>query len=331
LYIFIFGKFISKMALFELTSQTSLASEEMEDGKGKVHSIVKNAPFVLVFTALGEKTFDLFELKPKLVYESNNTKEVGYIKENPLLTKLSISKTGESLSINVKINVLTSQQENSLFQVCVELHVKNKLKHTLFSEPVRVISKSDQVKKDKPKIPKPKTQTPKKRANVDISSHLDELADLQTEQSHLLEIVLNNNMNLINILKEKNIDLNNNNNSNQNLDHIKIEKDTKPLPFGDALSNLLKSYSKLSNSESKVKMRKLCINDPLRVNAFSEIYDFMSSNLQNRESKVFDLPEIKEGTSSTAANMICECLNCPHRKEIQRIENYYDEILFLEN
>jgi len=315
---------------FELTSQTSLASEEAENGQGKVHSIVKNAPFVLVFTAPDNKTFDNFEIKPKLVYESNNGKEVGYIKENPLLTKINVSKTGETLTINVKINVLTSQQENSLFQVCVELHQKNKVKYTLFSEPVRVISKSDQVKKDKTKIPKPKTQTPKKRVNVDISSQLDEFVDLQTEQSHLLEIVMNNNMNLINILKERNIDLNNNNNNS--IPNLVEREDSKPLPFGDALSNLLKSYSKLSNSESKVKMRKLCINDPLRVTAFSEIYDFMSSNLQNRESKVFDLPERKEGSSNTTtANMICDCENCPHRKEIQRIENYYDEILFVDN
>jgi len=149
-----------------LLKQTSLAEDTVtKNGVQKnVHVVVKNSPFCVTFgfnpsssssssSALPDGVVNLhkYNLEVKLLYDSDAAKEVDFVKDKPFQNKSTINQSGNKITLEVRIKVLTSQLEDMLFRVAVFVYdsESNDLIFTVHSDPVKVISKSDQVKKKK--------------------------------------------------------------------------------------------------------------------------------------------------------------------------------------
>jgi hypothetical protein len=146
----------------KLLKQTSSSQERISiNGLQKsVHVVVKNAPF-LVQIALTSQHFhnqmiDLndFTFDATLLYDSDGPTEklVDYVKIKPVDHKPTVNETGDQVTIELRIKVLTSQHENSFFRVKISLLDPNtgmpyQPPLVCYSDPVKVISKPEQVKK----------------------------------------------------------------------------------------------------------------------------------------------------------------------------------------
>ena len=108
-----------------LLKQTSLCEEvyTKNGSQRPLHIVVKNSPFSLNFgvTSSNQEEIDLhkFSLEVALVYEDAE-KEVDFIKTKPIQVKSTINPGGNKLTLEVRIKVLTSQLEDSLFKVAVK-------------------------------------------------------------------------------------------------------------------------------------------------------------------------------------------------------------------
>jgi hypothetical protein len=146
----------------KLLKQTSSSQERISiNGLQKsVHVVVKNAPF-MVQIALTNHNFhnqviDLneFTFDATLLYDSDGPTEklVDFVKIKPVDHKPTVNETGDQVSIELRIKVLTSQHENSFFRVKISLLDPNtgmpfQPPLVCYTDPVKVISKPEQVKK----------------------------------------------------------------------------------------------------------------------------------------------------------------------------------------
>lgn len=164
---FCFEASMTNKPILALVKQTSLCEETLTTNQKTrpLHIIVKNSPFCVTFAfitpngqpvnVVGNQPFlyDLHQylLEVKLLYDGDSTKEVDYVKSTPIQSKSTLHQSGTKLTLEVRIKVLTSHMENSLFRVGV-FAIDQATKQVVFtatSEAIKVISKSDQVKKNK--------------------------------------------------------------------------------------------------------------------------------------------------------------------------------------
>jgi len=101
----------------------------------------------------------------------------------------------------------------------------------------------------------------------------------------------------------------------------------KDLEFEDAFVNLLKAYNLLRQEEKPETIRKLIRNSSTRdVDKLSEFLDlFWVEGLQKE-------PSLGQRTSSGHSNNMhkedgCCCADCPHKQELERIDEFYKEFL----
>ena len=116
-----------------------------------VHNIVKNSPFQLTFL-INEQAVareSNFSIDCKLFYDTVPYKPVDYLSVKPLDFKIVSSRSPTTLVIEAKVKVLTSQREDILFRVGVQIAdaMNNPITECAFSDPVRVVSKTEQTKK----------------------------------------------------------------------------------------------------------------------------------------------------------------------------------------
>jgi hypothetical protein len=113
-------------------------------------------------------------LEASLVYDSEALKPVSFVKTKPIEYKPVVNESGDQVTLNMKIKVLTSQHEDMFFRVRV-VALQQKTRQPLVpplelvSEPIKVISKPKQSKK--------KTQSKKRSLN-----------DLLVEAVHRIEV-----------------------------------------------------------------------------------------------------------------------------------------------
>lgn len=185
-----------------LLKQTSLCEEFLpsKNGQKTLHTVVKNSPFTVSFGFENSaKPVDLnkFNFDVTLHYDSENNKEVDYLKTKPIVVKTSVNPPGTKLSVEVRIKVLTSQLEDSLFIVMVRGYdqITNEVVLSSSSDAIKVISKSDQVKK-------PKQPSQKKRNITDsLGEYLTQIETTSQEQARLLASLCTNNVPLIENVK----------------------------------------------------------------------------------------------------------------------------------
>jgi hypothetical protein len=194
---------------FTLTKQNSLGKEKLSfNGVQKlVHMVVKNHPFFIQVKfdpAQVSQKVDLnkLALESQLLYDTDPLKEVAYIKVKPLESK-SYRGSGENseiLTIEVKMKVLSSQLEDSLFRVkfyAIDDHTKQTLDPNWFvmTEPLKVVSKPEQIKRKKKseKSHKVEEEKPnvttclrKRNRSEELSEHLAQIEAQCIQQQVLL-------------------------------------------------------------------------------------------------------------------------------------------------
>jgi len=307
-----------------LLKQTSLCEDqEIKNKSGKiVHVVVKNSPFTLTFgfnegnfnskaDGLHSSFWDLhkYNLDVKLLYDANLEKEVDFVKDRPFAHKVSLNQSGTKLTVEVRIKVLTSQLEDMLFRVGIFATDSTSKHHFIsYSEAVRVISKSDQVKK-KQVIPNPSTSlihpTPKKRDLADmLGDSLTQIEARQTEYSNLLRHLCEKNKKM--------------------LETSAIPpKAKKPvnLDFTSCFSEFLQVFSAIpSHEERRTKIRKIMAMSPSsQVASVAELSDlFMAEGLSRELGDSRPLQPLNVQTTVSVKNEspFCSCLSCPYKKRI---------------
>eukprot|EP01103_Thecamoeba_quadrilineata_P005312 TRINITY_DN15128_c0_g1_i1.p1 TRINITY_DN15128_c0_g1~~TRINITY_DN15128_c0_g1_i1.p1 ORF type:complete len:428 (-),score=94.10 TRINITY_DN15128_c0_g1_i1:33-1316(-) len=198
----------------QLLKQTSSSQERISiNGLQKsVHVVVKNAPFV-VQIALTNQHFmnqflDLnnFTFDAVLLYDSEGPQEkfVDYVKVKPVDHKPTVNENGDQVTIELRIKVLTSQHENSFFRVKIFLLDPNTgmpfhPSLVVFSEPVKVISKPEQVKKKAP-APAASSSTnannsKKRNVNDLLLETISRIEEQQREHQQMIQKLLRVNEN----------------------------------------------------------------------------------------------------------------------------------------
>jgi len=139
-----------------LLAQTSSAQEKFSsNGVQKVvHNVIKNHPFTLRVGLNSDSTLNFNQLTPEahLVYDAEGPeKEVDFVKSKPLEYFTHTNDKGDQLFVQIRIKVLSSQHEDMFFRVKV-INFLNSTKElipnmTIYSQPIKVISKPDQIKK----------------------------------------------------------------------------------------------------------------------------------------------------------------------------------------
>jgi len=121
-----------------------------------VHVVVKNAPFNIDIgfapETYVEKTNDFryLALDVTLLYDCDNYKSVYFVNSKPITFKPKISENGETLSLQCRIQALTSQHEGQFFRIYVKAYNPARPDDSeaffISSEPIKVVSKPEQLR-----------------------------------------------------------------------------------------------------------------------------------------------------------------------------------------
>jgi len=146
---------LATMPAMEVTSQGSVAHEYYAKSgvQKQVHVVVKNTVFMVDLAS----TVDLIKcnsLETKLLYdfdrEEDETREVSYVRNEPLDYKVNLHDGGYRATVELKIKVLTSQHEDMLFRVRFSAtDPATQMDFSTTTQPIKVISKLTQISKKK--------------------------------------------------------------------------------------------------------------------------------------------------------------------------------------
>jgi len=206
----------------------------------QVHVVAKNIPFILEIGSNSINFKGKSKIAVKLYYDSatdTDFKQVDYLKQEPMSYKVFPNDVGDKATIEIRLLVLTSQHEDSLFRVKITASENNTTtSYDAFSEPLRVVSKASQIQREKerasdkiktegciPLLPMPGT---KRGASESIL--LDTLQRVETEQREQRKLI----QQLV----------------------IKKEPGTE---FEHSFSKLLEIYNQLPTEERSNKIRKV--------------------------------------------------------------------------
>jgi len=402
-----------------LFKQTSLCEDTVETkGEHKqAHVVVKNSPFCLTFGFHQQQPhhppypLDLhkYTLDVKLVYdepgEDGTEKEVDFVKSKPLVIKQTISQSGNKLTLEARIKVLTSQLEDSLFKIVMRLLDPNYSSNnnsqpqqfiaSVYSCPIKVISKSDQVKKKK--MPEFSFGGHKKRNIAELISEslhkIEVQQSLQTDQMSRLHFQSDNLLSRFSsTIQQQQFQQQRYHQEHQSSDEKPKEsqKGAASEAFTAAFQRFLAEFGKVdAGSKYQTISRVLQQHAATDVDVFAEILDqcwaegltahvFNSTNASTGNQHIPLEPHLERDnsgvpTSNTNINKLldnnsndtinndgstnvtfpdmfgnsnsllssamrgqvlqqfppCECLDCPHKKELLRIEHFYQDIFAL--
>ena len=297
-----------------LLKQTS-SSEEKYTKNGIIQTalvVIKNTPFTLqvglrnniLFNQILD--FNNLTLDARLVYDTDGTeKEVDFVKVKPLEVKTLISERGETASVESKIKVLTSQHEDMFFRIkliALDPRTGQQFRPSfhVLSQPIKVISKPEQLKK---KAPPAKKRT----LNDVLVETITRLEQQQQEQAKQLGKLLE-----ISRSDQNNI-------SNQASSLFQASKGDKADDFDSIFKRLLLAYTDLPAEDRPVKLRKiargLSMEDTERL---SELVDIFSVEGLGREIG----SEFGGGGED-----VCVCKNCHYKQEITKLDDFYKDFL----
>eukprot|EP01133_Synstelium_polycarpum_P004352 gene4352-5082_t len=151
----------------------------------QVHVVVKNTPFGITLHSndVSRINFHNYVIKATLLYDCDPPKPVDFIHQEPLQYVATVSDEGEEVVVDIKMSILSSQHQGSLFIVVLHVthtsaptpsnsepigtivaHVANNALTSqaltqlcVISHPIRIVSKVDHVKKEGIPILKKKT------------------------------------------------------------------------------------------------------------------------------------------------------------------------------
>eukprot|EP00026_Physarum_polycephalum_P005550 Phypoly_transcript_05585.p1 GENE.Phypoly_transcript_05585~~Phypoly_transcript_05585.p1 ORF type:complete len:355 (-),score=80.24 Phypoly_transcript_05585:775-1839(-) len=152
--------------------------------------VVKNTPFLINISSKDSSVnFRKTKITATLIYDCEPRREVSLLRSSPLEYVTHLSSNGELITIEARIHVLTSQNENSLFRVNLKFNDEE-----LLSEPLKVISKADNLKK--PSQKSTNNSNKKKRNASDafgFGDTLQRIEQQQQEQKNLIDMLYQQN------------------------------------------------------------------------------------------------------------------------------------------
>lgn len=154
----------------KLIRQNCAAQEKIsKNGLPKIaYVVIKNSPFMVVIgqeAAPGSPPFDFngFAVECTLLYDTEPTKMVDFVRSKPVEYKATAVERGTLLQIEMRIKVLTSQHEDMFFRVHVQVtdaETKQPIQGlAVRTEPIKVISKPEQLKRRRPQPIQPEGGT----------------------------------------------------------------------------------------------------------------------------------------------------------------------------
>jgi len=317
----------------QVLKQTSPNQERVScNGLQKtVHVVVKNAPFTvqigLINSMFMGQILDLnhFTFDCILLYDTDTSeKGVDYVKIKPLEFKPTVNEAGNRLTLEVRIKVLTSHHENNFFRVKIVLlePTTGQQFHpalVTYSEPVKVISKPEQMKKSK------QPSNRKRSANDILLDTITRIQQQQQEQQRLIEKLLTKKA-------EKSSAIHGVQPQQSLNTQPKLERKDCDSEFDSAFRLFFDLYNSLPQEEKPVKIRKLVRNssshDTERIAEFLDL--FMTEGLQRslRSSGVHtsNTPSSLSSSSSSSSSG-CKCAACPYQRELERIDEFYGDFL----
>lgn len=292
---------------FCIEKQESLAEDKFSRNGQTIdlHLVAKNIAFVINVAA----TFDLAKYPPtaKLIYDSpsfeQDEREVEAVKSASLEILSHVDETGFKAAVEVKVGVLSSQHEGSYFRVkFLARDPVTGLPLVDFSQPIKVISKRNQVKKimerkeakmakeDKtpksPSTPLPITGIKRERTSDDVADALVRLEMQQQIQMAMLEQLLATKQ--------------------------------QPSPpeneeFETAFGTFLSAFKKLPSEERPSKIRKV-MKTMVEKEEFSEFMGLAQRDLG------------RDCSSKLCSDKMCTD-ECPHKKQLERLDVLYNDFL----
>jgi len=314
---------------FFIEKQESLATDKFsKNGRTlDLHIVAKNIAFVINVGAV----FDLNQSPPsaKLIYDYDRVedeKEVEALKSAPMEYTAHVDETGLKAAVEAKIAVLSSQHEGAFFRL--KFSVVDPMSGAMiveYSQPIKVISKRNQVKKmmerklQKPlitpdavivKTPLATPVSPKRPATGDFEDVLYRLELQQREQTKMLQQLLTTNPQPI---KQQ----------------ITIP-DPEDMDFETAFALFLKAYKKVPQQERAKKIRKVLKTAGEtsidNLTEFVGMYSLPHSNGITPAEEYF-LNNLQMLDLPNCSDQSCKCQECPHKKQLSRLDDFYNDFL----
>lgn len=179
-------------SFIKITKQESLAQDKYaKNGNVKtIYWVAKNNPFMVHISS--SVNLNQSSLLARVVYDTDKgTKEVETLKQSPLEYQAHIDETGFNAAVDIRLKVLSSQQEGAFFRIVFStVDAQGKLLEVV-SGPIKVVSKKLQIRRLLAKQDTAVAETPlppPKRTSADIvTDALNRLERQQQEQTKLLQ------------------------------------------------------------------------------------------------------------------------------------------------
>jgi len=318
---------LPKPSQLVIIRQSSLTIETVSKNglQQRVYVVVKNQPFLVQVGLLSSVRvdgqlvdFSRFQIEARLVYDCEHFKEVDFVKLKPMDVKSHVSERGDQVTVEIRAKVLTSQLEDMLFRVRLSaIHpiTKKRIEQlTVYSEPVKVVSKPEQVKRKKAPVvvaKKVSQPAPKKEPNEVLSEALAKIEMTCSQQKILLSQISDTVHQHTNLLQ------------NFHLEEIpaqscdkKRKQEPELSPFEIAFNQFMAAYNNVENEERPAKIRSAMKKTSARdAESLFEMLDRSQSEpKENKEKK-------------DSQGKVCSCEDCPHKRELERLDSFYNEFL----
>jgi len=314
--------------------------------------VVKNQPFLIqvgllntVFVEGQAVDFTRFPIEARLLYDADNLKEVDFVKLKPMDVKPHVNDRGDQVTAEIRIKVLTSQLEDMLFRVrlcAIHPITKARIEQLcVVSEPIKVVSKPEQVKKKKdPAVQQAKAKEksitkqidiPKRDVNEILAETLQKIEATCAHHKQMLAQVMENTqtshtsiLQLLSLEPETSASLFGGDSFSKDGGKKRKDRDDDSraeTPFEISFKQFMQAYNKLSHEERPGKVRRVMNQTPTRDGeAFIEM-------LERCQTEAREAPREKRAMKSFDQANACLCEDCPHRRELERIDDFYNEFL----
>eukprot|EP01114_Cavostelium_apophysatum_P018343 TRINITY_DN5662_c0_g1_i1.p1 TRINITY_DN5662_c0_g1~~TRINITY_DN5662_c0_g1_i1.p1 ORF type:complete len:398 (+),score=101.61 TRINITY_DN5662_c0_g1_i1:86-1279(+) len=351
---------VQKASQMVIVRQNSSTQETISNNgiQKKVHIVVKNQPFFIQAGLLSSVVvdgqnvdFSKFPVETRLLYDSEPLKEVDFVKLKPMDCKLHLNDKGDQVTSEIRIKVLTSQLEDMLFRVRIAAthpQTKKRIDHlTVVSEPIRVVSKPEQVKRKiqqqqnpgvVPVKKAPQPQQPKRDHDEILSAALARIEATCQSQQQLMAQICNNTettqstvMELLSLQQFAFTNAVSSASGTTKEKEKENEKKRKQMeksesPFEIAFKKFMGAYNGIETEDRPGKVRRAINQTSARdTESLSELLNSIQTEASTRGRRQDG--QAPGGTLPMSGDTICRCADCPHLAELTRINQFYDDFL----
>jgi hypothetical protein len=301
-----------------IVKQNSLLEEICsKNGKTeKVHNVVKNMPFTII---VGSHGVDLTKgnLEARLIYNSSDRKEVPFLAKSPLEYFTHFNASGDEVTIEFRIKVLSSQLENSTF--LIKVSIKHDAKSAeVCSAPIRSVSKVQQIQRKKdaiqnnvvpstPSIDQLKKRKRRASEDEDESSSAPEIMEMlqQIRDTQLLQLEMMERSSMVHTPLIPKLEFDSS-----------MEEDSCTSPkapsLEDAFRTFIAAYQATSSSERPSKLRRLLESSDVSQAASELVVNLGQAGIQ-----------VPCSHNSEDFNTVCNCANCPYKSQLNQLDDFY--------